>query len=127
MLDRATFTILKDDAGNGFRTATPLTLGQTIAGAIEQPRDVDVFAVTIKAGRPFVAETLSARRGSPCDPHLTLFDARGRTLKSNDDHAGTRDARLNLLRSDGVYYLSLLEAHDRGQESFRYLLHVEQK
>jgi len=128
VLDQATFTILKDDAGNGFRTATPLELGQTIAGAIEQPRDVDVFAVTLQAGRPFVAETLSARRGSPCDPHLTLFDDRGRTIKSNDDHAGTRDARLEFTPpADGVYYLSLLEAHDRGQESFRYLLKVEQK
>lgn len=128
ILDRATFTILKDDAGNGFRTATPLELGQTIAGAIEQPRDVDVFAVTLKAGRLFVAETLSARRGSPCDPHLTLFDGRGRTVASNDDHAGSRDARLEFTPpTDGVYYLSLLEAHDRGQESFRYLLKVEQK
>ncbi len=49
-------------------------------------------------------------------------------MKSNDDHAGMRDARLEFTPpADGVYYLSLLEAHDRGQESFRYLLHVEQK
>lgn len=127
VLDRATFTILRDDPGNGFRTALPLELGQTIAGAIEQPRDVDVFAVTLAAGRPFIAETLSARRGSPCDPHLTLFDARGRIMTSNDDHAGTRDARLEFTPpTDGVYYLSLLEAHDRGHESFRYVLQVEQ-
>jgi hypothetical protein len=128
VLDKLRFTILQEDAGDGFRAATPLELGQTIAGAIEQSRDVDVFALKLKAGRPFVAETLSARRGSPCDPHLTLFDERGRTMKSNDDHAGTRDARLEFTPpADGLYYLSLLEAHDRGQESFRYLLHVEQK
>ncbi len=128
VLDKATYAILKDDPGNGFRTALPLALGQTIAGAIEQPRDVDVFAVKLVAGQPFVAETLSARRGSPCDPHLTLFDERGRTLKSNDDHAGTRDSHLEFTPpADGLYYLSLLEAHDRGQESFRYLLRVEQK
>lgn len=128
VLDKATFTILKEDPGNGFRTALPLEQGQTIAGAIEESRDVDVFAVKLTAGRPFIAETLSARRGSPCDPHLTLFDARGRTMLSNDDHAGSRDARLEFTPSaDGVYYLSLLEAHDRGQESFRYLLKVEQK
>jgi len=127
VLDKATFTLLKDDPGNGFRNALPLELGQTIAGGIEEPRDVDVFAVALAAGRPFVAETLSARRGSPCDPHLTLYDARGRTMASNDDHAGSRDARLEFTPpADGIYYLSLLEAHDRGDESFRYLLRVEQ-
>ena len=127
VLDKKTFTILKDDPGNGFRTATPLELGQTIAAGIEESRDVDVFKLTLSGGRPFVAETLSARRGSPCDPHLTLFDERGRTMASNDDHAGSRDARLEFTPpADGVYYLSLLEAHDRGQESFRYLLKVEQ-
>lgn len=127
VLHNVTFKLLKEDPGNGFRTAMPLELGQTIAGAIEEPRDVDVFRLTLAAGRPFVAETLSARRGSPCDPHLTLFDERGRTMLSNDDHAGSRDARLEFTPpADGVYYLSLLEAHDRGQESFRYLLKVEQ-
>lgn len=127
VLDKAVFTILKEEPGNGFRTALPLELGQTIAGGIEESRDVDVFAVKLVAGHPFVAETLSARRGSPCDPHLTLFDARFRTVASNDDHAGSRDARLQFTPpADGVYYLSLIEAHDRGQESFRYLLKVEQ-
>jgi hypothetical protein len=127
VLDKKRFTILKEDPGNGFRTALPLELGQTVAGGIEESRDVDVFAVKLTAGRPFVAETLSARRGSPCDPHLTLFDARFRTVASGDDHAGSRDARLEFTPpADGVYYLSLLEAHDRGHESFRYLLQVEQ-
>ncbi len=127
VLHNVTFKLLTDDPGNGFRTATSLELGQTIAAGIEESRDVDVFKLTLAAGRPFVAETLSARRGSPCDPHLTLFDERGRTMLGNDDHAGSRDARLEFTPpADGVYYLSLLEAHDRGQESFRYLLRVEQ-
>ncbi len=127
VIERAECIVPEKDPGNGFRTALPVTLGKIISGGIEIPRDVDVFELKLAADRPFIAETLSARRGSPCDPLLTLFDERGRIMISNDDHASSRDARLEYTpAADGVYYLSLLEAHDRGHESFRYLLRVEQ-
>ena len=83
----------KREPNGGFRDAQPIEPGQVIEGTIEPARNVDVFRLELSAGQHLVAEVLAARYGSALDPLLSLYDARGRLLASDDDSEG-RDPRL---------------------------------
>jgi hypothetical protein len=112
------------EPNNGFRQAQALPLPGAVDGAIAGPQDVDVYRVEGKAGQKLVAEVLAARHGSALDSFLTLYDADARQLAANDDADGT-DSRIEFtLPKDGIYYLSLLDAHDQGGPAHVYRLVV---
>ncbi len=110
----------------GFRKPNDVKLPQTIRGTIEAANDVDVFRFTGRAGQKVRIVSLSARYGSTLDPILTLHDAKGHTLVSSDDSGGAADALVRLtLPSDGPYFVSIIDAHDRGGATYGYVLAVE--
>jgi hypothetical protein len=112
------------EPNNGFRQAQPIQVGQTVQGAINGAQDVDVFRFEGKKGQRVVLDVLAARLGSPLDSVLTLYDADGRTLAANDDSDGA-DSRLEVtLPRDGVYYVSVIDAHDQGGPTHVYRLSV---
>ena len=117
--------ILEKEPNGGFRTAQEISLPQTVQGSIREANDVDVFRFEGRAGQKIKAEVLAARYGSALDSLLTLYDAGGHILSSNDDHAGSRDSLLQVaLPSDGLYLLSLVDAQDRGSPAHVYELVV---
>jgi hypothetical protein len=118
--------IAEKEPNNGFRQAQAIQVPQVIDGAINGPQDVDVFKIDGQEGQKLVCEVLAARYGSPLDSILTLYDASGRIIATNDDHAGTADSRLEVtLPMTGTYYLSLVDAHDQGGPQYVYRLVVE--
>jgi hypothetical protein len=85
---------------------------------------VDVFRFDGNAGQKVICEVFAARFGSPLDSILTLYHAKGGQLASNDDE-GSTDSRLEItLPKKGVYYLSLIDAHDQGGPAHVYRLVV---
>jgi hypothetical protein len=147
--DPATTTQEKE-GNNGFRQAQALKPPTTIRGRIENAEDVDVFSFTARSGQTVVAEVSAARHGSLLDSLLTLYDAHGNVLATNDDAGSDADAagndegdpkkdpekvraaracRDSVLRfrcpSDGTYYLSLLDANGRGGPTHGYQLGVK--
>ncbi len=113
------------EPNDGFRQAQPITLPATVAGAIQTPRDVDVFRFAGRRGQRVVAEVLAARLGSPLDASLTLYDAAGRILASADDSRGSADPVLEFtLPRDGVYFLAVNDAQDAGGPGHVYRLLV---
>ena len=116
--------IAEKEPNNGYREAQPLTLPAIVDGAISAPQDVDVFRFEGKAGQKLVAEVLADRLGSALDGILTLADARGAILTSNDDTVGADPKIEFTLPRDGVYYLSLIDAHDQGGPAHVYRLVV---
>jgi len=115
--------IAEKEPNGGFRDSQPLDPGQTIEGLISYSKDVDVYRITGVAGQRMVFEVLAARRGSPLDALLTLYDSEGQTLATSDDQPTTTDARLEVVMpSAGAYYLGLVEANDRGTEMHAYRL-----
>jgi hypothetical protein len=90
--DPATPTDEKE-GNNGFRQAQPLKPPTTVRGRIESAEDVDVFSFTARPGQTLVAEVSAARYGSLLDSLLTLYDARGNVLASNDDASPDVEAR----------------------------------
>ncbi len=114
------------EPNDGFAQAQPLTLPATLDGVIGRERDVDVYAVTGKAGEALRVEVHAARHGSPLDAALTVHDAAGRLLGAADDAAGTSDPALTVtLPKDGTYYVTVSDANDLGGGAFGYRLVVK--
>jgi hypothetical protein len=119
--------IADKESNDGFRTAQTVALPCVIEGTIGRAKDVDVLRFDGKKGQVFLAEVLASRHGSPLDATLTLYDANGRQLAGNDDFAKEhRDPRIEMtLPADGVYYFSLIDAHDTGSNLHVYQLVVK--
>lgn len=77
-----------------------------INGILEKSGDVDVYAITAKAGQTLVASMQANRElGSPMDGVLQVLDANGTVLAHNDDdHAFDPQIALPV-SSDGMYYV----------------------
>ena len=91
------------------------------------PRMWISFASRARRGKSCHAEVLASRHGSPLDAILTLYDAKWQQIAVNDDFAKEhRDAKIETtLPADGVYYLSLIDAHDSGSNLHVYRLAVK--
>jgi len=118
--------IAEKEPNNGFRQAQPISLPQTIAGAIQQPQDVDVFRFDGKAGERVQVTVFAARYGSPLDPLLTLYDSGGQIVATSDDTPRSDNLRLHFsLPKSAIYFLSLGDANDQGGLLFKYRLSIE--
>lgn len=72
-----------NDAASG---ATALSaLPAAIWGTFTKPGDVDCYAFDAKAGQSLVIDVAGKRAGSKADAVLTLLDARGNVVASNND------------------------------------------
>ena len=114
--------VLEQEPNQSLRKAQAVAAGQFVSGAIQQPRDVDVFEISGKAGQTLVVEVFAAAHGSLLDPLLTIYDSRVQLLATADD-AATRDAALTIkLPRDDSYRIVLQDATDRGSPAHSYLL-----
>lgn len=114
------------EPNDGFTAAQSMEFNRLISGSIKQDKDVDVFRFSGRAKQRLTAEVSASCCGSLLDAGLTLFDAGGQILAANDDIAATRDARLEAeLPTDGVYFLCINDAHDRGGAWHNYELSVK--
>ncbi|MHA3771761.1 PPC domain-containing protein [Verrucomicrobiota bacterium sgz303538] len=123
---QAAALVEEKEPDNGFREAQCIEPGSTVRGVIKEDKDVDVFRVEGHRGKRLQIEIFASRGGSLLDPTLMLFDAQGHLIASGDDEStDDRDARLNiLLPANGVYFVSITDANDRGGEWHSYTLAV---
>ncbi|QDU22898.1 hypothetical protein [Urbifossiella limnaea] len=117
--------VAEKEPNDGYDAAQPLTPPCAVVGVIHQEKNPDVFRVAGKAGQKLRAEVQAARFGSPLDGILTVVDENRRFVAANDDAGASRDpAVVVTLPRDGVYFLSLIDAHDMGGAGFGYRLVV---
>jgi hypothetical protein len=121
--------VQEKEPNEGFRQGQELPLDKTVAGTIRSGEDVDVFRFVGRSGQTLSAEVTAARRGSQLDSLLTIYDAAGHTLATNDDAAPGPAGRVNRdsvltfhCPSDGTYFLALTDANARGGATHPYLL-----
>ncbi len=119
--------VVEKEPNEGFKQSQEIKLPVVIEGAIDRPKDVDVFRFAGKKGQKLTAEVLAHRHGSPLDAMLTLYNAAGQQVAFNDDLApDTRNARIDVvLPADGDYFLVLIDAHDSGSAAHVYRLVVK--
>lgn len=81
----ATARIQSDDHGNEAATATPIDIGTSTTGEIEQGGDTDWFSFFVSAGQDyeFTTDLLTLS-----DTTLSLYDQDGETLLEFDDDGG---------------------------------------
>lgn len=97
-----------DDHGDTLDTATvwpnPVSGDDSVSGSIETQGDVDVFEVHLDSDYAYTFDLTAL--DSSLDTYLTLFDAGGDTVVSNDDGGPGLDSRLNVtVDSSATYYL----------------------
>jgi hypothetical protein len=118
--------VSEKEPNGGFRQAQEIKSGQTVRGAIGEASDVDVFRIEARKGETLTAEVFAAACGSMLDPILTLYDSAGHILATCDDTATSADPALKIvLPANGFYFLSIIDAHDRGGATHPYLLTVK--
>ena len=120
--------VAEKEPNGGFATAQAVEAGQTILGAIGAALDVDVFRIEGKKGEAWTFEVQAQKRGSVADPLLTLHDATGNIVATADDADASRDPSIKVtLPADGVYRITLIDAHNAGGGTHPYLLNVRRE
>jgi hypothetical protein len=117
--------IPEKEPNDGFRSAQRIKMPTLIDGTIDRPQDVDVFAFEGRVGQKLSVEVIAGKQGSLLDPVLTLYDEHGQQLAYEEGRSGSVDVRLDIvLPRAGTYFLSLMDAHDRGGVTFPYRLAI---
>ena len=70
-------------ADDQIANAAPLPVGRQLTARIDRGRDVDMFAVRVRAGQELRVDVDSPR--VRVDTYMRLFDARGRQIAASDD------------------------------------------
>lgn len=111
------------EPNNDFATAQELVLPTTVDAVLSREHDFDLFRFAGKAGNKLHVEVKAARLGAPTDAYVVVYDADKRIIETGDDAEGTTDPILHFtLPRDGVYFVSVIEAHDAGGPMFAYRL-----
>ncbi len=112
--------------------ATAPKLSQTITvpcivtGRISQPGDKDTFTFSSKKDQRWKLRVEAREFGSPLDAVLTIKNADGKQLATNDDTGDNRDPNLSWTApSDGDFVLMLHDMYRQGSEKHWYRLSIE--
>jgi hypothetical protein len=116
------------EPNGGWRDASLVGSNQTVRfvrGAILEPADVDVFRWPVLTGERWQVIVHAARYGSALDSVLTLTDAQGHILMSNDDARGGRDSALEWqFATAGFATVTIQDAHDKGSAAHAYVMEL---
>ncbi|HZN64591.1 MAG TPA: PPC domain-containing protein, partial [Tepidisphaeraceae bacterium] len=104
--------------------ATGVPLPADVSGVIAKGDDEDFFRFTVPQKQMVNLEVSARRLGSPVDALLTLRNAKGDVIETNDDAAGA-DARITRELDPGDYVASVRDLVYAGGPDHAYRLSVE--
>ena len=110
------------------KNATPGGAGVcALNGVLEKPGDIDCFTLKLAKDQEVVITAYGPAIGSPVDPVLSLHDAQGKTLESNDDlESGRFDARITFKSpAEAEYRVQVKDKLLAGGPGFVYRIEVE--
>lgn len=104
--------------------ATRIPLGASLNGRIDQPRDVDCFIFTAKAGQRFVFSGVTRSQGSPSNLFLRMLKTDGAEVSAAEG-VGPNEGIINYtFPADGDYTLEVSEQTGFGGPEFAYRIAV---
>lgn len=120
--------VLEVEPNESRESATPAK-GEPIAlnGIIEKEGDTDYFKLPLKKGQKLEIQTFAQSIGSPLDSVIVVYDAKGKSLGSNDDGGGRRrlDSKSTIsIPEDGEYFLRVYDHLGRGGPTFVYRMEL---
>ncbi len=108
-------------------TAQSTGVPVTISGRIDRPGDVDRFVFTAKKGERWRLDIDSFALGFLLDAHLSIEDATGKSLATNDDADKIRDPLLNWTApTDGRFSAVVRSLLHKGGADYFYTLKIYQ-
>lgn len=103
-----------------------LAVPSSVSARLSRPGEKHRYKFQAAKGQMFTFEVLARRFDSRIDSTLTLRNAQGQEIASNDDALGP-DSRIDWIAPDaGEYLLDVQDLHQRGGENFVYLLTARQ-
>jgi hypothetical protein len=116
---------MEKEPNNSSATAQKTTLPVTLTGTIDSASDADHFQVDATAGQELVFEVVAAALGSNLDSTLTLMDAKGRVLATNEDFNKSADSVLGYTFSQaGSYTVRVSDGVGGGSRRHFYRLTI---
>lgn len=104
--------------------ATRVPLGASLNGRIDQPRDVDCYVMTAKAGQRFVFSGVTRSQGSPSNLFLRMLKSDGAEVSAAEG-VGPNEGLINYtFPADGDYTLEVSEQTGFGGPEFAYRIAV---
>lgn len=113
--------VAEKEGNDGFAMAQAVPLPGTVAGAVDRPRDVDVFRVQGKPGQKVRVALLARRHGSGLDGLATIYDAKGNQVAFAERTKGDPETEF-VLPADGLALIVVQDAHDTGGSTHVYRL-----
>jgi hypothetical protein len=94
-------------------------------GVLETKGEAAFFRVKAKKDQNLEFQVYARRLGSPIDSVLTVLDARGRSLGSNDDASGLQDSMVRVkIPADGEYTVKVADQLSRGGPLFAWRVEI---
>ncbi len=94
-------------------------------GVLATKGDAAFFKFKAMKGQNLEFSVFARRLGSPLDSVLTVLDARGKSLGSNDDAAGNPDSSVRVrITDDGDYVVKVADQLNRGGPLFAYRVEI---
>jgi hypothetical protein len=108
------------EPNNSRDKASPTTFPSAFNGILQEKGDQDYFQFTAKKGQQFSVECYGRRIRSPIDPVMSLYNATGGAIASNDDSRGPDSYFRFNVPADGEYFLMVRDHLMRGGTDFVY-------
>ena len=121
----AAVLVEEKEPNGGFREAQAIEIGKRVRGVLKEDKDVDVFGFSSRAQQKLRVEVIASQCASLLDPLITVYDAHGQILGASDDATG-RDPMLAVTANEGMTYVVVQDAHDRGSPWHSYELILEE-
>ncbi len=118
--------VLENEPNDTREAATPHYGDAPIAfnGIISKKTDVDWFRITAKKGQALDVNVYARRLRSPIDTTLSITDAKGGQVASNDDATGADSAAKFTVPADGDYFIKIRDQFEQGGPDFVYRVEV---
>ncbi|WP_292995946.1 pre-peptidase C-terminal domain-containing protein [Nitrosomonas sp.] len=98
--------LVTDDFPATIATTGVVNIGESATGSIEVSGDQDWFQVSLVAGQTYQFRLNSGSVSGLSDPYLTLYNASGSALASNNDGSGSLNSLIMYTASEsGIYFL----------------------
>lgn len=119
-------TVAEMEPNPGFKQAQAIAIPQVVIGGIENPGDVDVYAIDVQAGQKLELEVHAERLGSGLDALISIYDSQAQLIATHDDLPDSRDARLEVtVATAGKWFVVVQDANDQGGPAHPYRLVVK--
>jgi len=117
--------VLETEPNNSIEEFNTFSAPAALNGIIAEAGGIDYFRFPATKGQVFDIRVFAREIGSPLDPVLHVFDAKGKSLAGNDDNGGKPDSYLRFtVPADGEYLVRIFDHLKGGGPTYTYRIEL---